>query len=242
VALRFHHVPELPRQQRRQDPYLLRAGDSRRRRGCSAHVQLGFRGTCCYVPWFVRCVLEDRAQRCARRLPATATALGVREDCRWTSCSRLDTVRSRDVPRPCGRSTHDGDSLVGSRGQYFKFSVTIYRSVLFIPIVCVCNVQRAWAHRQVRRAYPDFIAELDRLTPEDVVWEPYTMEAVLARAPLGLSPLCTAHPGLWFTTVALVYDIAVEAHCPHRVRRQFGQRQLYPEPNSFNRVPRHDHR
>ena len=75
-------------------------------------------------------------------------------------------------------------------------------------------MQRVWAHRQVRRAYPDFVAELDRLTPEDVVWEPYTTDAVAARAPLGLSPLCTADSGLWFTTVALVYDIAVEAHCP----------------------------
>ena len=39
-------------------------------------------------------------------------------------------------------------------------------------------MQRSWAHAQVRRAYPEFVSELDMLTPEDVVWEPYSPEAV----------------------------------------------------------------
>ena len=34
-------------------------------------------------------------------------------------------------------------------------------------------MQRSWAHVRVRRAYPEFVSELDMLTPEDVVWEPY---------------------------------------------------------------------
>ena len=42
-------------------------------------------------------------------------------------------------------------------------------------------------HAQVRRAYPEFVSELDMLTPEDVVWEPYSSEAVATRAPAGLS-------------------------------------------------------
>ena len=52
------------------------------------------------------------------------------------------------------------------------------------------------------------------LTPEDVVWEPYSPEAVATRAPAGLSSHCSANVNLWLTTAVLVYDIAVEAYCP----------------------------
>ena len=86
-------------------------------------------------------------------------------------------------------------------------------------------MQRSWAHAQVRRAYPEFVSELDMLTPKDVVWEPYSPEVVATRAPAGLSLHCFANAGLWLTTAVLVYGIAVEAYCPWRVRRQFGQRQ-----------------
>ena len=86
------------------------------------------------------------------------------------------------------------------------------------------GLQRSWAHAQVRRAYPEFVSELDMLTPDDVIWEPYSPEAVARRAPAGLSSHCSANASLWLTSVVLVYDIAVEAYCPWRVRRQFGQR------------------
>ena len=69
-------------------------------------------------------------------------------------------------------------------------------------------------HAQVRRAYPEFVSELDMLTPEDVVWEPYSPEAVATRAPAGLSSHCSTNASLWFTTAVLVYDIVVEAYCP----------------------------
>ena len=39
-----------------------------------------------------------------------------------------------------------------------------------------------------------------------------------------------------------VYDIAVEAYCPWRVRRQFGQRQEFPVPTALEHVSRQDHR
>ena len=45
------------------------------------------------------------------------------------------------------------------------------------------------------------------------------------RAPAGLSSHCSTNASMWLTTAVLVYDIAVEAYCPWRVRRQFGQRQ-----------------
>ena len=85
-------------------------------------------------------------------------------------------------------------------------------------------MQRSEVHAQVRHAYPEFVQELDMLTPEDVVWEPYSPDAVATRAPGGLSSHCSANAGMWLTTAVLVYDIAVEAHCPQRVMRQFGQR------------------
>ena len=63
-------------------------------------------------------------------------------------------------------------------------------------------------------------------------------EAVAKRAPLGLSPNCSANAGMWLTTAVLVYDLAVEAHCPHRVMRQFGQRQEFPVATALDRVER----
>jgi len=103
-------------------------------------------------------------------------------------------------------------------------------------------LQKTWAHVQTRRSYPEFVAEFDRLTPEDIVWEPYSPSAIAARAPLGISSVCTQDKGLWMTTAALVYDVAVEAHCPDRVMRQFGQRQSFPVSSALDRVQHHDHR
>ena len=48
------------------------------------------------------------------------------------------------------------------------------------------------------------------LTPEDVVWEPYSPEAVATCAPAGLSSHCSVNASLWLTSAILVYDIAVE--------------------------------
>ena len=103
-------------------------------------------------------------------------------------------------------------------------------------------MQRSWAHARVRHAYPEFVSELDMLTLEDVVWEPYSPEAVATRAPAGLSSHCSANAGLWLTTAVLVYDIAIEPHCPWRVMRQFGQRQEFPVPTALECVSRQDHR
>jgi len=101
-------------------------------------------------------------------------------------------------------------------------------------------MQRSWAHAQVRRAYPEFVSELDMLMPEDVVWEPYSPEAVATRAPAGLSSHCSANASLWLTSAVLVYDIAVETYCPWRVMRQFRQRQEFPVPTALELVSRQD--
>ena len=59
----------------------------------------------------------------------------------------------------------------------------------------------------------------DRLTLKDIVWEPYRPSAIATRAPFGISSVCTQDQGLWMITATLVYDVAVEAHCPDRVMR-----------------------
>ena len=84
-----------------------------------------------------------------------------------------------------------------------------YRSQIFFLFL-----QKTWAHVQTRRSYTEFVAEFNRLTPEDIVWEPYSPSAIAARTPFGISSVCTQDQGLWTTTAALVYDVAVEAHCP----------------------------
>ncbi|XP_066166436.1 uncharacterized protein [Oryza sativa Japonica Group] len=93
-----------------------------------------------------------------------------------------------------------------------------------------CRRQRRWAHVQVRRSYPEFVMEFDRLLTTDVVWEPYSAAATQARAPLGLSTLCTRDQAYWMTTVPMVFDICVEPHAPFCVMRQFGFRQPFPVP------------
>nr|ABA91612.1 retrotransposon protein, putative, Ty3-gypsy subclass [Oryza sativa Japonica Group] len=96
------------------------------------------------------------------------------------------------------------------------------------PVVDSAPYGRRYAHVQVRRGYPDFVFEFDRLQPSDVIWEPYTEEAVAARAPLGLSSLCTRDQAYWLTILPMVFDIFVEPHCTQRVMRQFGLRQVFP--------------
>ncbi|WVZ72227.1 LOW QUALITY PROTEIN: hypothetical protein U9M48_020723 [Paspalum notatum var. saurae] len=105
----------------------------------------------------------------------------------------------------------------------------------------VCPRERTWANEQARRTYPNFVAELDRLKADDVVWKPYSPQAVATRAPYGLSSWCTSNFGLWLTKSCLVYDIYVEAHCPDRVMRQFGYQQPFPVPRALDRISRGDH-
>jgi hypothetical protein len=119
----------------------------------------------------------------------------------------------------------------------FPFILTM-RTVLTFTLF----LQPCWATGQVRRAIPEFRRAMDCLSPDDVLWEPYTDELVQARAPQGLAPLCSASQDLWLTTAVLVYDVAIEPHMPDRVMRQFGQRQPFPVPRVFDRVSRTDHR
>jgi hypothetical protein len=100
----------------------------------------------------------------------------------------------------------------------------------------------SWAHRQVRKAYPQFVSEFDRMRPQDVIWTPYTAAAIQTCAPHGLSSLCTRDEEYWLTKANLVFDILVEPYCVEQVMRQFGQRQHFPLlPRAFQAVPRNVH-
>jgi hypothetical protein len=100
----------------------------------------------------------------------------------------------------------------------------------------------SWAHRQVRKAYPQFVPKFDRMRPQDVIWTPYTAAAAQTRAPHGLSSLCTRDETYWLTKANLVFDIIVEPYCVERVMRQFGRRQHFPPlPRGFQAVPRSVH-
>ena len=122
------------------------------------------------------------------------------------------------------------------------FAVIQYGNKKFYHSVMLTIQQRTWAHAQARRAYPVYVWELDRLSPDDVVWEPYSVAVVASRAPLGLSSLCTDNQGLWMMTVALVLNITVEPHCSDRVMRQFDLRQPFSLPHPLDRVPQHEHK
>lgn len=43
---------------------------------------------------------------------------------------------------------------------------------------------------QVTCVYKHFVEQLDRLTADDVRWEPYSAQEMEHRAPTGLSSLC----------------------------------------------------
>jgi hypothetical protein len=51
-------------------------------------------------------------------------------------------------------------------------------------------MKTSYAHDQTKRAYKDFVGQFDAFTDTDVRWTPYSEEAVMARAPHGLSTLC----------------------------------------------------
>jgi hypothetical protein len=51
-------------------------------------------------------------------------------------------------------------------------------------------MKTSYAHDQTKRAYKDFVGQFDAFTDTDVRWTPYSEEAVVARAPQGLSTLC----------------------------------------------------
>lgn len=72
---------------------------------------------------------------------------------------------------------------------------------------------------QVTRAYELFVEQFDRLTVDDVRWEPYSPHELDARAPHSLFSLCLRDRDYWLTRRALVFDVFVKDYAVHRVMR-----------------------
>ena len=102
-------------------------------------------------------------------------------------------------------------------------------------------MQTSYAHDQTKRTYKDFVGQFDALTDADVRWTPYSEEAVVSRAPQGISSLCFRDQHYWMTRMPLLFDMYVEEYAVHRVMRQFGLYQESPLP-VVHTVPSAHHR
>jgi hypothetical protein len=74
-----------------------------------------------------------------------------------------------------------------------------------------------------------------------VRWTLYAPAMVAARAPQGLSSLCSRDQAYWMTRRRLVFDIYVEEYATHWVMRQFGLYHGAPVP-ATSRLPPTVHR
>jgi hypothetical protein len=102
-------------------------------------------------------------------------------------------------------------------------------------------MQISYAHDQTKRAYKDFVGQFNALTDADVRWTPYSEEAVVARAPQGLSSLCFRDQHYWMTRTLLLFEMYVEEYAVHRVLRQFSRYQEWPV-HVVHTVPSTHHR
>jgi hypothetical protein len=88
-------------------------------------------------------------------------------------------------------------------------------------------LQHVWAGEQLKKAYKDFVGQIDRMVDAQVRM-PYAPAIVAARAPQGLSSLCSRDQAYWLTQRRLVFDVYVEEYAVHRVMRQFDLFQAAP--------------
>ena len=85
------------------------------------------------------------------------------------------------------------------------------------------------------------MTQFDSLHKDQVIWEPYSHQAILSRCPAGISGFCTRDRHYWMTKAKLVFDVTVEEMALHRVMRQFG---LCQEPDIpvIPHLPDHVHK
>jgi hypothetical protein len=102
-------------------------------------------------------------------------------------------------------------------------------------------LQHVWAGEQQKKDYRDFVGQINRMVDAQVRWTPYAPAIVAARAPQGLSSLCSRDQAYWLTRRRLVFDVYVEEYAIHRVMRQFGLFQAAPVP-AASRLPPSAHR
>jgi hypothetical protein len=76
-------------------------------------------------------------------------------------------------------------------------------------------LQHVWAGEQPKKAYKDFIGQIDWMVDAQVWWMPYAPTIVAAHAPQGLSSLCSRDQAYWLTRRRLVFDVYVEGYAIH---------------------------
>jgi hypothetical protein len=89
-------------------------------------------------------------------------------------------------------------------------------------------LQHIWAGEQLKKAYKDYVGQIDQTVDAQVWWTTYAPIMVTARALQGLSSLCSRDQAYWMTRRRLVFDVYVEEYVVHRVMRQFGLFQVAP--------------
>jgi hypothetical protein len=102
-------------------------------------------------------------------------------------------------------------------------------------------LQHVWAREQPKKAYKDFVGQIDRMVDAQVRWRPYAPAMAAARAPQRLSSLCSRDQAYWMTRRRLVYDVYIEEYDVHWVMRQFDLFQEAPVPVA-PRLPPTTHR
>jgi hypothetical protein len=85
--------------------------------------------------------------------------------------------------------------------------------------------------------YKDFVGQIDRMVDAQVPWTSYASAMVAARAPQGLSSLCSQDQEYWMTRRRLVFDVYVESYAVRRVMRHFGLFQEPPVPAAPRLLP-----
>jgi hypothetical protein len=87
-------------------------------------------------------------------------------------------------------------------------------------------LQHVWAGEKSKKVYKDFVGQIDRMVDAQVQWTSYAPAMVVARAPQGLSSLCSRDQ----VRRRLVFDVYIEEYVVHRVMRQFYLFQVAPVP------------
>jgi hypothetical protein len=205
--------------------------------GQGTWVELGIGSAYCRVSKPLSGLFQDGEDRRHHRLSTSAAAMVLRAIRHSTPPNQRGALSARDEWAVARGQSHDGFALDRSTGNLFNLllHISVYAKYRRSCVI----LQMSWAHRQVRKAYPQFVSEFDRLRPQDVIWTPYTAAVVQTRAPYRLSSLCTRDETYWLTKANLVFDIDMEPYCVERMMRQFGRRQHFSLlPRASQAVPR----
>jgi hypothetical protein len=85
----------------------------------------------------------------------------------------------------------EGTNLPLRDSSHYDFCSSIHLTFLVLQYV--------WAGEQPKKAYKDFVGQIDWMIDAQVWWTPYAPTMVAARTPQGLSSLCSRDQAYWLT-------------------------------------------